>query len=107
MNSNAEAGRERGKALNFANDVRNELNRIMPEKEYCRKAELSALLLTSAQIQRQESGYHLEAVVEKASTARKIFKMLKEQRLQPLVRMEKRKIFNKCRVYILNTPLRG
>ena len=73
MNSNAEAGRERGKALSFANDVRNELNRIMPEKECCRKAELSALLLTSAQIQSQESGYHLEAVVEKAATARKIF----------------------------------
>ena len=107
MDSNAEAGRERGKALSFANDVRNELNRIMPEKECCRKAELSALLLTSAQIQRQESGYHLEAVVEKASTARKIFKMLKEQSLQPLVRMEKRKIFNKTRVYIVNTPLRG
>ena len=33
--------------------------------------------------------------------------MLKEQSLQPLVRMEKRKIFNKTRVYIVNTPLSG
>ncbi|HPF44039.1 MAG TPA: DNA-binding protein WhiA [Syntrophomonadaceae bacterium] len=93
--------------MSFANDVRNELTRIMPERKCCRKAELSALLLTSAQIHCQEGGqYDLEVVVEKAATARKIFKMLKEQNLQPAVRMEKRKRFNKTRVYIVTAPLK-
>jgi len=93
--------------LSFANDVRNELARLMPEKECCRKAELSALLLTSGQIHCQaDNQYNLEAVVEKAATARKIFKMLKEQNLQSSVRMEKRKRFNKTRVYMVNTLIK-
>lgn len=93
--------------MSFANDVRNELARIMPEKECCRKAELSALLLTSGQIHCQaDNQYNLEAVVEKAATARKIFKMLKEQNLQSSVRMEKRKRFNKTRVYMVNTLIK-
>ncbi len=44
------------------------------------EAELSALLLTSAQIHCQEGGQYDLAVVEKAATARKIFKLLKEQK---------------------------
>ncbi|HNX29414.1 MAG TPA: DNA-binding protein WhiA [Syntrophomonadaceae bacterium] len=93
--------------MSFANDVRNELARLMPEKECCRKAELSALLLTSGQIHCQaDNQYNLEAVVEKAATARKIFKMLKEQNLQSSVRMEKRKRFNKTRVYMVNTLIK-
>lgn len=93
-----------GEPLSFANDVRNELARIIPEKECCKMAELSALLLTSAQIRRQSEGrYNLEAIVEKAATARKIFTLLKSQKLPASVRMEKRKRFTKTRVYLVNT----
>lgn len=92
--------------MSFANDVRNELARIIPEKKCCKKAELSALLLTSARISHQTgSSYNLEAVVEKAATARKIFKLLKYQGLQSSVRMEKRRRFTKTRVYLVNTPI--
>lgn len=94
--------------MSFANEVRNELARIMPERECCQKAELSALLLTSAHIYRQPGNqYCLEAIVEKAATARKIFKMLKAQNLQSSVRMEKRKRFTKTRVYLVNTVIKN
>lgn len=92
--------------MSFANDVRNELARIVPDKECCKRAELSALLLTSARICRRPGGvYDLEAAVEKAATARKIFKLLKSQNLQASVRMEKRRRFAKTRVYLVNTAI--
>jgi DNA-binding protein WhiA len=91
--------------MSFSHDVRNELARIMPEKECCRKAELAALLASGAiVIGSGEDGCNLKVRVENAATARKIFKLLKESYgLQSTVRIENRKRFGKTKIYEVDT----
>jgi DNA-binding protein WhiA len=91
--------------MSFSHDVRNELARIMPEKESCRKAELAALLASGAiVIGSWEDGCTLKVEVENAATARKIFKLLKESYgLQSTVRIENRKRFGKTKIYEVET----
>jgi DNA-binding protein WhiA len=91
--------------MSFSHDVRNELARIMPEKECCRKAELAALLASGTiVIGSGEDGCNLKVRVENAATARKIFKLLKESYgLQSTVRIENRKRFGKTKIYEVDT----
>lgn len=96
--------------MSFSNDVRNELARIMPEKECCRKAEIRALLIASGKIVifgHNKNDIILKVETENAATARKIFKLLKAAyHLHPFVKMEKRKRFKIYRVYEVNTFLK-
>ncbi len=94
--------------MSFSNDVRNELARIIPEKECCRKAELSALLVVCGKIKTGKKGEMvLKVETENAATARKIFKLFKDSyQLHPYVRMEKRKRFKTHRIYEVNTTLK-
>lgn len=91
--------------MSYSAEVKNELARIIPERECCRKAELAALLVLSASINR-DKGINVRAITENAATARKIFKTFKEvYGIQSLVQAEKRRHFNKTRIYIVDTPL--
>ena len=91
--------------MSFSHDVRNELARVMPEKECCGKAELAALLASATIV--IGSGDHecnLRVRVEHAATARKIFKLLKESYgLQSTVHIENYKRFGKTKIYEVNT----
>jgi DNA-binding transcriptional regulator WhiA len=66
--------------MSFSNEVRNEIARIIPAKECCRKAELSAMLLSiGPQLKYQDENKPiLQAIVSNAASARKIFKLLKQ-----------------------------
>ncbi len=91
--------------MSFSHDVRNELARVMPEKECCSKAELAALLASGTiVIGSGDDGCNLQVRVEHAATARKIFKLLKESYgLQSTVRIENYKRFGKTKIYEVNT----
>ncbi|MGI5911564.1 MAG: DNA-binding protein WhiA [Syntrophomonadaceae bacterium] len=93
--------------MSFSHDVRNELARVIPEKECCRKAELLGLIQTGAVVinaGEEKSALNLQAL--NAATARKIFKLMKESfGLQSTVRIEKRKHFSKTRIYEVITEL--
>ncbi|HHV16974.1 MAG TPA: DNA-binding protein WhiA [Gelria sp.] len=90
--------------MSFSNDVRNELARVMPEKECCCQAELSALLTSgSTVVEFEEDGYSLQVRVENAATARKIFKLFKRNGLQSTVRIGNRKRFGKTKIYEVAT----
>lgn len=91
--------------MSFSYDVRNELARVMPEKECCCRAELAALLQT-ATISWEEQGTDLilGTEMENAAIARKVFKLFKQTYgLQSSVRMEPRKRFGKSRIYEVKT----
>lgn len=87
--------------MSYSNDVRNELTRVMPEKDCCRKAELSALLASSARWEEAGAGsINLIVHAENAATARKIYKLLKDSYgLQAAVSSEVKKYFGKNHVY--------
>lgn len=91
--------------MSFSNDVRNELARLMPEKECCCKFELAALLNSNGSLEdREKDGILLKVTAENAATARKIFLLLKESyQLQSRVQVEKSKRFKKNRCYEVNT----
>lgn len=91
--------------MSYSNDVKNELARIIPERECCRIAELAALIALSGSVN-QENGLNIRLLTENAATARKIFKTFKEiYHIQPKVKVENRRHFSKTRVYIINTPV--
>lgn len=91
--------------MSFCHDVRNELARVIPEKECCRKAELLALLDSAATVvDAGEQGYILKVRAENAATARKVFKLIKESYgLQSRVSIENRKRFGKTKTYEVST----
>ena len=91
--------------MSFSHDVRNELARVMPEKECCGKAELAALLASATiVIGSGDNECNLRVRVEHAATARKIFKLLKESYgLQSMVHIENYKRFGKTKIYEVNT----
>lgn len=91
--------------MSFSNDVRNELARVMPERQCCRKAELSALLV-NAQLAGVNNGFILRTETENAAIARKQFKLIKDiYGWQSSVRMETRTRFKKHRVYVVSSFL--
>lgn len=91
--------------MSYSNEVKNELARIIPERECCRKAEMAALFAASGSICR-DPATSARIVTENAAIARKVFKTFKRTyHIQPLVRVTNRRHFNKTRVYIVETPL--
>ncbi|WP_054693950.1 DNA-binding protein WhiA [Syntrophomonas palmitatica] len=92
--------------MSFSNEVRNELARLMPEKQCCRQAELQALLVSGAKWTEDDDELVLSILVENAATARKIFRLLKETyNLQALVRIEQRRFFGKNHAYEVGARL--
>jgi len=91
--------------VSFSNDVRNELARVIPEKDCCRKAELLAMLDCAATVvDTGEQGYVLKVRAENAATARKIFKLIKESYgLQSSVIIANRRRFGKTKIYEVDT----
>lgn len=90
--------------MSFSNDVRNELARLIPEKECCCKSELAALLNSNGSMEDRQNYSILKVMVENAATARKIIYLLKENyQLHSRVQIEKSKRFNKNRRYEVNT----
>jgi len=94
--------------MSFSNDVRNELTRVMPEKNCCRKAELSALLASSARwTEGENGGMYLSVQAENAATARKIYKLLKESYgLHAAVSSDVKKYFGKSHVYEVSVHIK-
>lgn len=93
--------------MTFSHDVRNELTRVMPEKECCRKAELAALLASTARWSDNADGsLDLVVQIENAATARKIYKLMKEAYgLQAAVSSEVKRYFGKNHVYEVSAHL--
>jgi DNA-binding protein WhiA len=91
--------------MSFSNDVKNELARLVPERECCRKAEIAAMFAVSGSIIKRDGGSLIvRAVSENAATARKMFSMVKQTyHLQSSVRMEKRQHFKKNKIYVVDT----
>jgi DNA-binding protein WhiA len=93
--------------MSYSSEVKNELARIIPERECCRKAELAAIIALSGSID-QAQGLNIRLSTENAATARKIFKTFKEiYHIQSMVKVENRRHFSKTRVYIISTPVQG
>ncbi|MEN6349170.1 MAG: DNA-binding protein WhiA [Syntrophomonas sp.] len=93
--------------MSFCNDVKYELARIIPEKECCQKAELSALMAVNGSVAENGKGeIVLHGAAENAPTARKIYKLLKE-RYQLISSVNKKEIkrFKKNHIYEVETPL--
>lgn len=91
--------------MSYSNDVKNELARIIPERECCRKAELAAMIALAGSVN-YENGFSIQLSTENAATARKIFKTYKEiYHIQSRIKVQNRRHFNKTRVYIINTPV--
>ncbi|MBO8159005.1 DNA-binding protein WhiA [Thermosyntropha sp.] len=94
--------------MGFSHEVKDELTRVMPDRLCCSKAELAAFFLAGAKITKDNDIMSLQIETENAATARKIFSLIKQiYGFSSSVRMEKRKRFNKERIYIVNTPLIG
>lgn len=92
--------------MSFSHDVRNELAREMGEKECCQKAELSALFISSGKLSFKEGKYIVSITLDKAATARKAFKMLKNVwGLQSTVSVATRKFFRKNRYYMVSAEI--
>lgn len=87
--------------MSFSSEVRNELARVIPEKECCRRAELSALLSMSGDLATGEDGRRLLRVqADNAATARKIITLLKENYKRPsTVRVLEQRRFKRKRIY--------
>lgn len=93
--------------MSFANDVRNELARIIPEKACCQKAELAAVLMLRADLAQKPNGeFGLITTIENASLARKVYQLFKEAYgLSSTVRVQEKRRFKKSRIYVVETPL--
>lgn len=92
--------------MSFSTDVRNELARIIPEKECCRRAELSALLVGRGELAPRAEGAALIVGAENPATVRKIFKLLRQQYdWQPAVEQLEGRRFNRTRTYALHCEL--
>ena len=95
--------------MSFSSDVRNELARIIPEKECCRKAELAALLAISGDTAVDEDGRRvLRVQADNAATARKIITLLKENyQIPSTFKALEQKRFKRKRIYEVNVLLNG
>ncbi len=93
--------------MSFSNEVRKELAHIIPAKACCQRAELVAWLALRADIiEKEDGGRTLQVEAENASSARKVYRLLKDTcQLQPSVRMEQRKRFKQTRFYVVEAPV--
>lgn len=81
--------------------------RIIPEKNCCQRAELAAILTLRAEPGKGEDNEPiLITTVENATSARKIYRLLKETYgLASIVHVQQKKRFNKSRLYLVETGL--
>lgn len=93
--------------MSFSNEVRNELAHIIPGKSCCQRAELAALLALRGEMMDRDDGTRvLQVEAENASSARKIYRLLKDRcQLKPAVRIEERKRFKQTRFYVAEAPV--
>lgn len=64
-------------SISFADEVRNELARVIPEKSCCQRAELTALIRCNGTLSIAQRQIGLILKTENAAVARKIFKLIK------------------------------
>lgn len=93
-------------SISFADEVRNELARIFPEKECCQNAELTALIRCNGTLSISQRQIGLILKTENAAVARKMFKLIKttnsELFTEILVRQRMR--FHKHNSYQVKIP---
>jgi len=87
----------------FSKETRNELARIIPEKECCQLAELGALVRSDGAIQLKSKGrLFLNLVMENPAVARKTFFFLRKLfQIQPEVMVRKNSRLQKNNTYIV------
>lgn len=87
--------------MSFSNDVRKELSHVIPAKVCCQRAELAAILALRGEIVQKTDGPRTLLVeAENPSSARKVYRLLKERcQLQPTVKIEERRRFKQTRFY--------
>ena len=92
--------------MSFSTEVRKELARIIPDKECCCGAELSALLIGRGELLKQGENWQLQLGTENATTMRKAYKLIRRRYdWQPTVGQQEERRFNRSRIYTLNCSL--
>ena len=88
--------------MSFSADSKQVLSKIIPNRKCCKIAELSALIKTTGTIQINEGKPALKLNVENASTARKVYILLKKLfGISVEIRVKKNHYFNKHNIYTL------
>lgn len=89
--------------MSFSTDTKEELARIIPEKQCCMIAELSALIRMSGTLEFQgRNDLRIQLNTENPSTARKIFKLVKKAYgFSAEIQIKQTPRFNKGKQYIL------
>ncbi len=96
--------------MSFSNETKNELARVIPKKECCRKAELSALLNIGGTFTLLEDGQTAvwEISTENPATARKVFKLAKSlQSLSVEVGTLNRRKLKKNKIFAVRGRVEG
>lgn len=92
--------------MSFSTEVRTELARIIPEKDCCRRAELSALLIGRGELLPREAGRELRFSADNPIIVRKVYRLLRQlYAWQPTVGQQTERRFNRSRTYSLVCPL--
>lgn len=88
----------------FSEAAKGELSRLLPDKECCRLAELSALMRAEGRVEIGRSGRTLSFHTEVATVARKIFHLLKINfEINPEITIIRKNRLKKNNVYIVRT----
>lgn len=89
--------------MSFSQETKNELSRLIAEKECCKKAELAALIRSAGMLQIKSRGQvALHIVTENSAVARKIFFFLKKIFfLQPEVMVRRNSRLKKNNTYLI------
>lgn len=95
--------------MSFANNVRDEAARIMPEKPCCKRAELAALIAMRGETMKNEDGsLTLQLESENAVAARKTYRLLKDVcGLQASASIVERKCFKLKHLYLSRAVLQA
>lgn len=88
--------------MSFSADSKQVLSKIIPNRKSCKIAELSALIKTTGTIQINEGRPTLKLNIENASTARKIYILIKKLfGISVEIMVKKNHYFNKHNIYTL------
>lgn len=91
----------------FSSDTRNELARLIPERNCCKAAELSAILKLNGVLELAGRGQmNCTVNTENPGTARKVFKLFKELfEIPVVVAMESKRRFRTTKLYVVRAQL--